>query len=228
MKLQASQFRRFVVLDIETASLLGSDDDDALDALSGRVVCICMLVDEGHETKEMILTDEDETKLLTQFWSVLQPTDVVIGHNVLEFDIPFLRQRSWILGIKPTRAIDCRKYYTEDVIDTMQLWTNWGFRKYVKLEVLGQALGCGCKAGHGGSVAQLWAARDLASIAAYCMADVLLTYRVFFTVSQTMLRHAKPDMTAVYTHGNFGKALDAQRMYMDQLLKMKPALESTQ
>jgi site-specific recombinase XerC len=28
------------------------------------------------------------------------------------------------------------------------------------------------------------------------------------TVSQTMLRHAKPGITAVYTHGNFEKALD--------------------
>jgi site-specific recombinase XerD len=36
------------------------------------------------------------------------------------------------------------------------------------------------------------------------------------TVSQTMLRHAKPDTTAIYTHGNFGKALDAQRVYMEQ------------
>jgi hypothetical protein len=48
------------------------------------------------------------------------------------------------------------------------------------------------------------------------------------TVSQTMLRHAKPDSTAIYTHGNFDKAVDAQRMYLDQLLKMKPATESTQ
>ena len=48
------------------------------------------------------------------------------------------------------------------------------------------------------------------------------------TVSQTMLRHAKPDMTAVYTHGNFGKALEAQRVYMRQLLKIKPASEATQ
>lgn len=48
------------------------------------------------------------------------------------------------------------------------------------------------------------------------------------TVSQTMLRHAKPDMTAVYTHGNFEKALNAQRVYMDQLREMKPATESTQ
>ena len=48
------------------------------------------------------------------------------------------------------------------------------------------------------------------------------------TVSQTMLRHAKPDTMAIYTHGNFGKALDAQRVYMEQLLRMKPASESTQ
>ena len=48
------------------------------------------------------------------------------------------------------------------------------------------------------------------------------------TVSQTMLRHAKPDTTAIYTHGNFEKALDAQRRYMDRLFKMKPTTESTQ
>lgn len=48
------------------------------------------------------------------------------------------------------------------------------------------------------------------------------------TVSQTMLRYSKPDTTAIYTHGNFDKALDAQRVYIDQLLKMKPASESTQ
>ena len=43
-----------------------------------------------------------------------------------------------------------------------------------------------------------------------------------------MLRHAKPDTTAIYAHGNFGKALDAQRVYMEQLLRMKPASESSQ
>jgi site-specific recombinase XerC len=48
------------------------------------------------------------------------------------------------------------------------------------------------------------------------------------TVSQTMLRHAKPDTTAIYTHGNFDKALDAQRQYMEQLVAMKPASEATQ
>lgn len=48
------------------------------------------------------------------------------------------------------------------------------------------------------------------------------------TVSQTLLRHSKPDMTAVYTHGNFEKALDAQRQYMSQLLAAKAVSEVVQ
>jgi integrase len=48
------------------------------------------------------------------------------------------------------------------------------------------------------------------------------------TVSQTLLRHAKPEMTAVYTHGNFEKALAAQRQYMCQLLASKPTPEAVQ
>jgi integrase len=48
------------------------------------------------------------------------------------------------------------------------------------------------------------------------------------TVSQTLLRHAKPNTTGRYTHGNFEKALDAQRQYMEQLLSAKSASEVTQ
>ena len=47
------------------------------------------------------------------------------------------------------------------------------------------------------------------------------------TASQTLLRHAKPDTTAIYTHGNFDKALEAQREYMERLRRMKSASEAT-
>jgi integrase len=42
------------------------------------------------------------------------------------------------------------------------------------------------------------------------------------TVSQTLLRHSTPKMTADYTHGNFQKALEAQRRFMQQLLGARP------
>ena len=113
--LRPTQFRRITVLDIETVSLDPNLGKGALDALSGRIVCIAMLIDDGVRLTELAIAREDETQILTEFWSTIDPTDVLVGHNVLEFDIPFIRQRSWILGIRPSRAVDMRRYYTIDV-----------------------------------------------------------------------------------------------------------------
>jgi len=171
--------RRLAVLDIETLALEPSNDKGALDAITGRIVCIGMLVDSEKMITEITLADEDERQLITEFWATTAPGDVIVGHNVLDFDIRFLRQRSWILGIQPSRTLDTRKYYGKDIIDTLQLWTNWGNKKGVTLDALGLALGCGGKTGNGANVAQWWAERDIESIKSYCQEDVRLAYRVF-------------------------------------------------
>lgn len=173
------QHSRVVAVDIETVALDTNDDRGALDALTGRIVCIGMLIDDQEAITEITLADEDERQLITEFWRTIVPGDVVVGHNILDFDLRFLRQRSWILGIQPSRTMDTRKYYTADVIDTLQLWTNWGNKKGVTLGALGLALNCGRKTGNGGNVAQMWAERDVDSIKSYCREDVRLAYRVF-------------------------------------------------
>jgi 3'-5' exonuclease len=176
----ASEDRRTVVLDIETVALDPSDEKGALDAMTGRVVCVGMLIDDGREAKEITFAGEDEARIITGFWDALKTGDAVVGHNVLNFDIRFLQQRSWILGIQPSRTLDTRRYYTADVIDTLQLWTNWsGNKKGVTLDALGSALGCGRKTGEGARVAEWWAVRDIESIKRYCGDDVRLTYRVY-------------------------------------------------
>jgi 3'-5' exonuclease len=175
----ATQYRRIVVLDIETVTLDPLNAKGALDALTGRIVCAGLLFDDGKTRVEQVILEENESELLTKLWNSLKPTDAIVGHNVLEFDVPFIKQRSWIQNIRPARPIDLRKYYTADIIDTMQLWTNWGFKKGVSLDNLGQALGVGQKTGHGTDVAHWWAARDFESIKMYCMEDVRLTHRVY-------------------------------------------------
>src|ERR1700758_5454828 len=176
---EASEDRRTVVLDIETVALDPSDEKGALDAMTGRVVCVGMLIDDGREAKEITFAGEDEARIITGFWNALKPGDAVVGHNVLDFDIRFLQQRSWILGIQPSRTFDTRRYYTANVIDTLQLWTNWsGNKKGITLDALGSALGCGRKSGEGTRVAEWWAVRDIDSIKRYCGDDVRLTYQV--------------------------------------------------
>lgn len=173
------QRSRVVVLDIETVALDPNDEKGALDAMSGRVACIGMLIEDGQIVTEITLADKDERQLITDFWGTVAPSDVLVGHNVLEFDVRFLRQRSWILGIQPSRKVDTRKFYSGDVVDTLQLWTNWGNKKGVTLSALGKVLGCGEKTGNGANVAKMWAEHNVDSIKTYCQEDVRLAYRVF-------------------------------------------------
>jgi DNA polymerase elongation subunit (family B) len=189
--------RRTVVLDIETVALDPNDEKGALDAMSGRVVCIGMLIDDGQIVTEITLADEDERRLITEFWRTVAPNDVLVGHNVLEFDVRFLCQRSWILGIQPSRKVDTRKYYSGDVLDTLQLWTNWGNKKGATLDALGLALGCGGKTGNGANVAKMWAERDIDGIKTYCQEDVRLAYRVFCRLTYQEPKQFPPEVQSV-------------------------------
>jgi predicted PolB exonuclease-like 3'-5' exonuclease len=196
--LPPTQYRRTVVLDIETVSLDPNLAKGALDALTGRIVCIGMLIDDGTRLDEVAIAGEDEAQILADFWGTIDPTDVLVGHNAHEFDVPFIRQRSWILGIRPSRVIDLRKYYTADMKDTLQIWTNWGFKKGVTLDALGAALRCGQKSAHGMDVAQWWATRDLDAIKQYCLGDVRVTYLVYckLTYQQPRISNSQPEPAA--------------------------------
>lgn len=175
---QASRYRRAVTIDIETVSLDPNLAKGALDALTGRIVCVGILIDDGTQMTELAIANEDETKILTQFWSTIHATDCLIGFNLIEFDLAFVQRRSWILGIQPTRTLDLRRFYSEHV-DLMQVWTAWSFKKFVSLDALGAALNCGQKSAHGEDVATMWATGDLDGIKAYCLEDVRITHRLY-------------------------------------------------
>src|SRR5579884_805004 len=123
MRIKPTTQRRNVTIDIETVPLSSADHDGALSALTGRIVCIAMLIDDGRTVEDVALIDPDERSILTQFWEALRRTDLLIGYNILNFDLPFIRQRSWISSVKPSRRIDLRRYYTQDVLDLMQTWS---------------------------------------------------------------------------------------------------------
>ena len=179
MKINGFSHRRKVAIDIETVPLALDDAQGALSAISGRIVCIGLLMEDGETTTESCLIDDSEAAILTQFWGALQPNDIIIGHNVANFDLPFIKQRSCIHRIRPSRKLDIRRFYSQDVIDTMQLWSNWGAQKFVDLDSLAQALGCGVKTAHGSDVTSWWQQRQFDLIARYCQNDVRLAYSVF-------------------------------------------------
>jgi len=179
MNLRPTPDRANVYLDIETASLDNKNPDGALSALTGRIVCIVTLTDDGTTLKEQAFAGQDEAEMLQAFWRSVKPGQCFVGHNALNFDLPFIRQRSWILNVRPSRRIDLRRFYTQDVIDTLQVFSNWGATRFPALNDLAAALGCGQKSAEGSKVSEWWTAGDLESIVRYCRQDVLLSYRIF-------------------------------------------------
>jgi len=206
MRIKPTPSRRNVVIDIETAAHDPADPKGALSALSGRIVCVCLLIDDGEEIREVTLIG-DEVGILQNFWNRVQPNDVFIGWNLLTFDLLWLRQRSIILGVRPSRKIDLKKYYTAQVIDLMQLWSNWGAQKYVSLNQIAGALGCGGKTGDGAQVTEWWQAGQIEKIAQYCLQDVRITYLVFLR----MMLQAVP--------ARFTSSLARQLLVQDQTVE---------
>jgi 3'-5' exonuclease len=176
-----------LVLDIETVPLrrsgnAESEDEDkkaALDAISGRIVCIGGIVlEEFRPSLAFTLVGEEERLLLEGFWQRLEALRVkgFVTHNGLSFDLPFIWKRSVINQVKPRFQFDLRRYRTDAVYDTMCVWGNWESRGNVSLNSLAQALGLGSKLGSGAEVSGLWENQRYGELAEYCLQDCWLTY----------------------------------------------------
>lgn len=199
---------REVVLDIETAPCdkaqwdelvrrvpsLGKNalDRTALDWSFGHIVCVGLSIAGrpgaagfvGTEAaaappQEICWAGADEAELLANFWKTITPDDVLIGHNLLGFDLPYIMGRSVIARVKPSRRIDLRRYRPDTVYDTMQVWCGWEAGKYPKLDTLAAIMGFAGKTGSGAEVAGWVAAGEWEKIKAYCMDDVRLTRSVY-------------------------------------------------
>lgn len=69
----------------------------------------------------------NEEELINQWWKIFKAAFAshtnLVGHNILDFDLPFLVRRSWILGIDvPKQVRDYRGYWNQLFVDTGKLW----------------------------------------------------------------------------------------------------------
>jgi hypothetical protein len=181
--MKPSPTRRNVVLDVETITTDQSDPTDVLSALKDRIVCLSMLIDDGFNIAETSLIDSDESVILSSFWQLVHADDLFIGHNILEFDLSFVRQRSWIAGLKPSADFDLRRYYSHDFVDIMHLWSNWDSTPRPGLEGMADVLGLRRKTAKAMKVSEWWSVGDLDSIAVRCMEDVRDIYLAFLRLT---------------------------------------------
>lgn len=153
----------------------------SFDGAYGRILCIGYAVDD--EPVEVLYNENDEKKTLEQFWDLAQYADLFIGHNVMDFDLRFIFQRSIINGVKPPQNLlnlPFARYRNNPIFDTMKEWAKWS-NNSVGLEHLALALGIPTpKDGIDGS--QVWdfyKAGKVQEILEYCKRDVETTRAVY-------------------------------------------------
>ena len=158
-------------------------DKSSFDGTYSRIVCIGMIAfsDSMEPQGAMAWYGGQEKELLQQFWAWMGKArpGLVITHNGLGFDLPFIKKRSIIHQVKPTMEISLVKFRTEPVYDTLAIWSNWDSRGWVKLDVLARALGVETKSGSGKQVADMWQAGRGKEIAEYCLQDCYVTYACY-------------------------------------------------
>jgi len=125
-----------------------------LKAERGAILVIGLL---DHNDNIQIL-EGDERDIIEAFWShYRRSTCQFLGHNIKNFDVPFLVRRSWVHGLQVPSDVMSGRYLGRRFGDTMEAWS-CGTRDMIKLDTLAKMFGVGAKNGSGEKFAGLYLA----------------------------------------------------------------------
>lgn len=171
----------------------------ALHAEYGRVLAVGMIVEQdgevvcrgvlGRERRSMRF-HLDEARTLRGFWNQLrgfdEKRDLIVGHNVYEFDLPFLYKRSVINRVRPGVRLSFARYRSRPIFDTMKEWELWAWRPGIRLEELAEVLRLGMTKADGmdgGRIYNRFCEGRHQEIADYCMRDVEMTREIYYRLT---------------------------------------------
>lgn len=118
----------------------------------GRILCIGVIVERDGEvvTRGVLGRDRstgrfhlDEARVLRAFWKLIRDfddrRDLLVGFNLLDFDLHFICTRSVITRVRPSIDVCFARYRQRPVFDCMWAFTHWRHR--ISLDDLAKVLG---------------------------------------------------------------------------------------
>lgn len=191
-----------------------SDETTAAEAFSnsagiysefGKIVCISVgfIHFNGNHMhfRTKSFCGDDEKQLLTDFIQLIEKfctskEHTLCGHNIKEFDIPYICRRMLINGLKlpPIFQIAGKKPWEISFIDTLELWKFGDYKNYTALKLLTAVFGIPTPKDDidGSEVAHVYyKEKNINRIAHYCQKDVVATAQVFLRLQGMEL--IKPD-----------------------------------
>ena len=169
----------------------------------GKIVCISVGIMTESATSQRFrlksFVGDDEKALLNEFAEMLNkwssPGKQLCGHNIKEFDVPYICRRMIINGINLPEVLNIagKKPWEVQFIDTLELWKFGDFKHYTSLNLLTTILGIPTPKDDidGSMVSEVYYVhKDLQRIATYCEKDVFATAQVYFRFSGLPLMEA--------------------------------------
>jgi predicted PolB exonuclease-like 3'-5' exonuclease len=171
-----------------------------------KIACISVGYLSNEKQKETSLRLKsfagEEKELLEEFNDLLNnhydrlDEHYLCGHNIKEFDVPFLCRRCVVNGLELPRLLNIsgkKPWQVAHLLDTMELWRFGDYKNYTSLALLAGTLGIpspkddidGSMVGH-----VYWEEDDIDRIVTYCEKDVA-------TVAQVVMKFAGMDLIAV-------------------------------
>jgi uncharacterized protein YprB with RNaseH-like and TPR domain len=156
----------------------------------GKIVCIGLGYISKQDGQKVVrlksIQNDDEKQLLEEFCELLRQYEaqqkdfLFCGHNIKEFDIPYICRRLIINGLPLPSCLNISglKPWQVNHLDTLELWRFGDYKSYVSLDLLAQVLQVPTSKSDidGSQVAHIyWHEGDLGRIASYCLKDVYTT-----------------------------------------------------
>lgn len=159
----------------------------------GKIVCISAGLIVTNDNQKSIrvksFAGDDEKKLLIDFAQMINTWDknnnkFLCGHNVKEFDIPYIARRMLVNNIIIPTALDSagKKPWEVSYIDTLELWKFGDYKNYTSLSLLTDLFNIPTPKDDidGSQVAEVYyEENNLQRIVSYCEKDVLAVANLF-------------------------------------------------
>lgn len=156
----------------------------AIFAEFGKIICISCGFFVGDEFRIKSFYGDDESSILQDFGQLLCDTNYILcGHNIKEFDVPYVCRRMLVHGIALPNVLNIagKKPWEVQFVDTMQLWKFGDFKHYTALNLLAEIFNIPTPKDDidGSQVGEVyWKNKDLERIKLYCEKDVVSVARL--------------------------------------------------
>ncbi len=175
----------------------------------GKIVCISVgfihTVGKKRHFKLKSYAGSDEKQLLNAFAEMLlrwetNPKHTLCGHNIKEFDLPYIARRMVIQQIPLPKMLQIagKKPWEITFVDTLELWKFGDFKHYTSLSLLTAVFNIPTPKDDidGSEVRHVYyEENNVERIATYCEKDVLATAQVYLYLSGHPL--LDPDLVEV-------------------------------